>query len=651
MRSRFSWQRHLWIATGLSLLLALAASSQSPVEREVVANRMHLAGYQSKSGLACQRSSLCIVLWSSDIFSASDQFLGVRLGATTLSATGGVLEERIYADEFYSITPLVEAIDQRFAVFWDTTITVGPVPIKPVYRWFGRDLLPQGEFIDVPQPPVGLGGARSVAAVPTGFVQLWAGRDSDASEGAFLSFFDAAGQELRPVVRVPADFAGEQSAIDGAMTVDLSAGIITVAYSQFFRNNEPANIDVFYRRFSLAGEPLTPDVRMNVYTPDSQFSPAVTRSTSGGFVATWVSEEQDGSRAGIFGRRYAGNGSPLGFEFQLNQLTLSDQAAPKVASDASGNFVVVWKSYNPSSFGVFAWDIKARLFRTDGRPVGPEIFVNETLELEQEHPLVAFTPNGTFVVTWSSNGQVPPTLTNGVDVVARRFSASRADEPCIVTEGRFRCDTGRTGGEPEVDHPFGGAGSGLGFLGDVDRDGREDPCVYKDGAFRCDCDHEGGKAEVVIRFSAAGATQALLGDMDGDGDADPCLAGVRSFSCDLRHDGGAPELKLRFGQSGETLLLGDLNGDHRAEACAFFGGIFRCDTAHNGGKAELMIRFGRRGDQALLGDFDGDGRDDPCVFRQGMLLCDTAHDGGAAEGMLSLGRQGDVVALGNLDGL
>jgi hypothetical protein len=570
-----------------------------------------------------------------------------RLVATIL-ANGRILEESVLDTERADTAFLVNA-GRRTAAIWDRVVEVGgQLRVLPVLQWLGPRLQPRSSMISLPPP---LGVPREIKRMPGGFVQLVQGLDiapPDSSEGVFLRFFDDAGREPRPAVLVNPSPEGRQFAWNGGLVSDLGAGVVTATYSQTLGGFENPEADVFYRRFSVDGDALTPAVRMNAHLPQAQGQPAVASLPNGGFVGVWVSQEQDGSHAGIFGRRFAGDGQPLGPEFQVNQVTFSDQLFPKIARDAAGNFVVLWESFDPSSFGVFGWDIKARLFRADGRPVGPEIPVNQYLFNDQRGPVVSFAPNGTFIVAWGTFSQFED---NFFDAVARRFSASPADEPCLVGGGKFRCDTGRTGGELEVEHSFGGAGSGLGFLGDLDGDGREDLCVYTGGTFRCDTDHEGGAAEVRIAFATTGNAVPLLGDMDGDGRADPCLAKPGSFSCDTRHNGGAAELKIKFGQPGETLLLGDLDGDRRAEACAFAGGLFRCDTGHNGGKAELVIRFGRRGDQALLGDFDGDGRDDPCVFRDGMLLCDTAHDGGAAEGTLSLGGPGDRVVLGNLDGL
>jgi hypothetical protein len=639
-----------------ALVLRAVAFAQSPAGREVPLNPAHLKGDQYLADLSCARNGLCVVLWEFGVFSDADppEFLNVRLAATTLAPIEGVLEERLFAEDPYATTPSAVASGRRFAFFWiKTKIEAPQLPSASVCQWYDTNLVPQSEVIELAETGEGQRGLRDTVSIPGGFVQLFSGWDispPDSSEGAFLSFVDLAGHELRAPVRVNPEALGDQTAHRGGLAVDPTAGIVTAVYSQHMPSEDPES-DIFYRRFSLAGEPLTPDVRVNSYLPDWQFHPAVANAPNGDFVVVWTSKGQDGSYAGIFGQRFTRQGLPIGPEFQVNQETFSDQIFAQVATDAAGNFVVVWESYDPSRYGLIAWDIKARLYRAAGSPVGPEVFVNRHRENYQEFPLVAFPPNGTFVVAWNSYAQVPPANDNLNDVFARRFSASPGDEPCLVGNGRFWCDTGRTGGDLEVRHGFGGASSGPGFLGDVDGDGRADPCVYTGGTFRCDTDHEGGAAEVQIPFAFQGATVPLLGDVDSDGRADPCLAGKNGFFCDTRHDGGQAEMRISFGQAGETLLLGDVNGDGLAEACAFAGGLFRCDTGHDGGQAETVVRFGRRGDQALLGDFDGDGRDDPCVFRPGQLLCDTKHDGGTAEGTLSLGAAGDRVVLGNLDGL
>ncbi len=647
----------LAIGVGLCSVLARGSYGQSPAEPELLVNSQRLAGLQLPLDLACLRNGNCAVLWDYGVFSQTNPpvFEGTRLWGTTILAGGGKGDEVELAEDRSPTMATIVPAGQRFGIARFNTIPFGSgIASVRTFQWFDRDLRSLSSLIDLSTPPSIAGLFVQAEKIPGGFVQLNFGYDTPGfsrSAGVFLLFFDESGGELRPPVRVNPETPGEQEAVHGGLAVDLQAGTLSVVYHEYFRDVEAPQTDVFYRRFSLAGEPLTPAVRANSHVPNSQALASIAKTPNGGFVSVWSSYLQDGSYSGIFGRRFKGDGSPLGPDFPVNQITLSDQLQPQVASNAAGDFVVVWKSFDPSSFGANQWDIKSRLYHADGRPAGPEVYVNLHIENSQEDPLVAFAPNGTFVAAWSSNSQVPPENDNLWDVFARRFSASRADEPCLLGDGGFRCDTGRTGGTPEVVHVFGGPAARQGFLGDVDGDGREDPCVYSAGNFRCDADHEGGLAEVRIRFTVDGAPAPLLGDMDGDGRADPCLYGGGRFSCDTRHDGGTPELRLSFGKRGETPLLGDVDGDRRAEACAWADGLFRCDTGHDGGNAEWTIRFGQRGDQPLLGDFDGDGRDDPCVYRGGTLLCDTGHNGGAAEGSLAFGGPGDRLAVGNLDGL
>ena len=95
--------------------------------------------------------------------------------------------------------------------------------------------------------------------------------------------------------------------------------------------------------------------------------------SSGNFVVVWESYYQDGSGFGVFGQRYASTGAPLGPEFRVNTHTTISQRYPAVASDSSGNFVVVWdsSSQDGSSYGVFG-----QRYASTGAPLGPEFRVN-----------------------------------------------------------------------------------------------------------------------------------------------------------------------------------------------------------------------------------------------------------------------------------
>ena len=108
------------------------------------------------------------------------------------------------------------------------------------------------------------------------------------------------------------------------------------------------------RTSSLAlgqGEPLGPEFRVNTYTSGRQNNASVASDAAGNFVVLWEAN-QDGSNSGVFAQRYDSAGSALGGEFRVNTYTPHSQDIPAVASDSSGNFVVVWQSYGQDGWGL-----------------------------------------------------------------------------------------------------------------------------------------------------------------------------------------------------------------------------------------------------------------------------------------------------------
>jgi hypothetical protein len=335
-------------------------------------------------------------------------------------------------------------------------------------------------------------------------------------------------------------------------------------------------------------------------------------------------------------QRFSRDGAPLGHLRRAHSFQHALFGDPKIAADRFGNFVIAWGTLP----GTFCDPLQARLFRADGTPVAKEIFASPVRRCEGR-PQVSFGNDGTFALSWVD--------ASGVNVAW--FSASPGDEPCLTHGGRLMCDTGRTGGLPEIDQPDAPAAFDAIFLADFDGDGRADPCYHSGVTFACDLEHRGREPRARVDFGLA-SDRPLMGDVDGDGRADACVRRGDLLACDTAHDGGSAEMEEHFGNPAGTALLGDLDGDGRADLCLFHDGVFSCDLAHKGGAPDLVIAFGRAGDLPVLGDFDGDGRADPCVLRGHMLRCDTRHDGGTAEGVLMLvTRPGDGIVMGNLDGL
>ncbi len=66
--------------------------------------------------------------------------------------------------------------------------------------------------------------------------------------------------------------------------------------------------------------PVGPEFQVNTYTVGDQGFPHIASDAAGNFVVVWSSSGQDGSTFGLFGQRYGRNGVKLGVEFQVNTL-------------------------------------------------------------------------------------------------------------------------------------------------------------------------------------------------------------------------------------------------------------------------------------------------------------------------------------------
>jgi len=121
---------------------------------------------------------------------------------------------------------------------------------------------------------------------------------------------------------------------------------------------------------------------------------------TGNFIVVWNSYLQDKSSNGIFARRFDSNCSPLGEEIQINITSGGNQKEPSVAMDTFGNFVVVWQG--PGTIEADKEDIFARLFDSNGRPLGSEFRVNTNTNDKQLCPKVALNNTGSFVIVWES---------------------------------------------------------------------------------------------------------------------------------------------------------------------------------------------------------------------------------------------------------
>src|SRR5262249_42501202 len=144
---------------------------------------------------------------------------------------------------------------------------------------------------------------------------------------------------------------------------------------------------------------------------------------------------QDGDGAGVFARRYAAGGVPLGGEFQVNTSIAGDQLSPAVAVHPDGSFVVVWNDYSLAA-------IRGQRFDALGVPIGSEFAASGSMSQFPNVPTVATAETG-FVVVWQ--GYV--SSVGADEVVGQRFDGAGAP-----LGGEFQVNTvsGSFQGSPSV---------------------------------------------------------------------------------------------------------------------------------------------------------------------------------------------------------
>jgi hypothetical protein len=242
-------------------------------------------------------------------------------------------------------------------------------------------------------------GVASVArAANGGFVVAWQSYGQDGSlEGVFAQRYDASGTPLGPELPVNSHTTDRQKF--PAVASDSAGNFVVVWQSQ---GQDGSGYGVFAQRFSAEGARRGIEFQVNSFTTGEQQRPAVASDQDGNIVVVWDSLGQDGHLAGVFGRRFTSSGAPRGLEFQVNLSTANTQYAPDVATDATGNFVVVWAAANQdgNSFAVVG-----QRFDAAGSRLGYEFLVNSYVTGSQRSPAVSSDPSGNFVVVWQSYPQ------------------------------------------------------------------------------------------------------------------------------------------------------------------------------------------------------------------------------------------------------
>lgn len=120
----------------------------------------------------------------------------------------------------------------------------------------------------------------------------------------------------------------------------------------------------------------------------------------------------------------------------------SIQSYPDVASDANGNFVVVWQDRRDGDY-----DIYARRYDYNGSPLDTEFVVSDLEDEDEEFPTISVDPNGYFAICWDRDQGTDTEYLglkvydpNGQLLFSRTRICDRCDENCGCCE-EYGCES------------------------------------------------------------------------------------------------------------------------------------------------------------------------------------------------------------------
>ncbi len=278
----------------------------------------------------------------------------------------------------------------------------------------------------------------AVAGGPDRFVVVWdAVGANGGSAGLYGRLFYGDGTVLGAEFPVNVTAADAQQEPSVAM---LANGKFVVTWSSLVGG--AAKIDVVARLFAADGTPLTGELGVATDTVDVQRRPfAAAIPGSAGFVLGWESNDPDPNLGyEIYLRKFSAAGAPLTGAVRANSTTAFDQrrVAVSVAPNALG-LLACWDSFGQDvadSAGV-----ACRLFNLASlNSVGLDFVPYDRAAGVQEGATVAFATDGTALVGWTSEGLDAA----GLAVQYQRLSAAGAAiGPRVVANRTWASDQSR----------------------------------------------------------------------------------------------------------------------------------------------------------------------------------------------------------------
>ncbi|HEY5723591.1 MAG TPA: calcium-binding protein, partial [Allosphingosinicella sp.] len=256
----------------------------------------------------------------------------------------------------------------------------------------------------------------------------------------------------------------------------LQNGNFVVAWTDESGSGGDSDTSIKGQIFTPTGAKTGGEILFNTSTTNNQSEPIVAALASGGFVAIWTHDNADDAsfEFDIRGQIFDSDGVKVGAEFLVNSSTAGNQFRATVTDTGDGGFLVSW-TVETSIFFDTTDGIMAQAFAADGSKIGSEFLVSDVTFDLQLDPAVAPLGKGDLFFTWedySSIGGDP----SGTAVKGRLFTTAtlgtQGDDVYsgTVSSERFLALGGndflflQQGGADDVD---GGSGNDIFYFGNA----------------------------------------------------------------------------------------------------------------------------------------------------------------------------------------
>jgi hypothetical protein len=414
-----------FIIVGL-LAAAPAAFAQVPVGEELQVNS-YTTSNQREPAVAVSAGGDFVVVWQSD-GSGGDDDDAFSIQGQRYSSSGATLGAELQINSFTTNNQVNSGVavggNGDVFVVWQSDGSSGTDSSSHSIqgrRYSSSGMALGGQF-QVNTYTTSFQFAPAIAVAGNGnFVVVWESEGSDGDDDDAFSIqgqrYDSSGTKIGDQFQANTYTANNQ--LQAQVAAGSNGDFVVVWGSE---DGDGSSYSVQGQLFSSMGTKVGDEFQANTYTTGAQDDASVAFTANGELIVVWESPGSNGddmSGSSILGQRFDNMGSKEGGELVLNSYTTSSQGTPSVASDADGDFVVVWRSFGSVGNDAGSNSVQGQRFSSTGTKLGDQFQVNTYTTGHQDTPAVAAAPKGDFVVVWDTDPTTTDPAANSVR--AQRF--------------------------------------------------------------------------------------------------------------------------------------------------------------------------------------------------------------------------------------